>query len=124
MPGQLAIVERAHRGAVEKQYYDCLYNLRLHLRLGPLDVLLRGTAVTYAVESARTPDLRVGDHVVSTVSSPAVDLGKLMADGARVWVEETDVRSHGLTADLLLSGVDVAAAGDLSWASYDLVYYF
>ncbi|MFC7617397.1 hypothetical protein ACFQV2_32245 [Actinokineospora soli] len=43
MADTLAIVERAYRGAVEKQFFDALYlAVELHRQLGGMDLLLRG----------------------------------------------------------------------------------
>ena len=127
MTTQLAIVERAYRGAVEKQFFDCLTGLRLHRRLGPLDVQLRGVAVLYASAAARTPAVRLGPATVDTLTEPAADLRTLMADDVGIWVEAADAGCFGLTGPgALLPGVAVATAAELAvrWARYDLVYYF
>ena len=123
----LAIIERAHRGALETQFSDALYCAFLfHRHLGGLDVLLRGPAVTYASRTARTPRLRLGERVVDTLSEPRGGLGVLLEAGVRVWAEEPGLRAHGLDGDgSLLPGVGSVAAGAMAarWPDYRAVFY-
>ncbi|WP_447038495.1 hypothetical protein [Streptomyces sp. DSM 118878] len=128
----LAIIERAHRGALETQFSDALYCAFLfHRHLGGLDVLLRGPAVTYASRTARTPRLRLGDRVVDTLTEPRGGLGVLLEAGVRIWAEEPGLRAHGLDGDgpdgdgPLLPGVGSVAAGAMAarWPDYRAVFY-
>lgn len=126
MPGSLAILERAYRGAVEKQFFDSLcLAVELHRQLGGLDLLLCGPAVSYALRAAPPPALRLGDRVLDTLSDPRADLRRLLAAGVRVWVREPDLAALGLAGgDRLLDGVRLAPAGLAArWPDYRTVFY-
>lgn len=95
----LAIVERAYKGAVEKQYFDSLYlAAELHRQLGGLDILLRGAAATYAVPAADTGALVLGGRAIDTLPDPRADLATLLDGGAAVFVERRGLSQHGLDA--------------------------
>jgi hypothetical protein len=126
MAASLAIVERAYRGAVEKQFFDSLcLAAELHRQLGGLDLLLCGPAVSYALRAGPPPALRFGDRVVDTLSDPRATLRWLLAAGVRVWVCAPDLAALGLAGDgRLLDGVRPAPA-DLAarWPDYRTVFY-
>jgi hypothetical protein len=109
----LAIVERAFRGAVEKQFVDALFlAVELHRQMGGMDILLRGPAVTYAARNARVPALRLGDRVVDTLSDPRADVRRLLESGLVVYAEEPGLAAYGLdSGDQLLDGVRRMPAG-------------
>jgi hypothetical protein len=123
----LAIVERAHRGAVETQFSDALYCAFLfHRHLGGLDVLLRGPAVSYAARAAQAPPLRLGNTVFSTVTDPRKGLDVLMESGVGVWAEQPDLLAYGLAGqEALLPGVRSVPGGSMAarWAGYRAVFY-
>ncbi len=123
----LAIVERAHRGALETQFADALYCAFLfHRALGGLDVLLRGAAVTYAGRAAVTPVLRLGNREIGTLTDARSGLQALLDAGSRIWVEEPDLSEHGLSGDgLLTPGVQSVPAGVIAarWPDYRAVFY-
>lgn len=127
MPGGgLAIIERAHRGAVEAQFYDTLFIAVLFKNsLGRLDLLLRGMAVTYALTGAHTPDLRVGARDVTTLSDPQAGLRGLMDEQTSVYVDEQDLAALGRTTDDLIPGVRPIAGAVLAkrWPDYAEVLY-
>jgi hypothetical protein len=125
-PRALAIVEKAYRGALEKQFFDALYlAVELHRQLGGLDLLLRGRAVTYGVRAEPVPALRIGGRTVDTLTDPRRDLRTLMDTGVRVHAEEDGLAAHGLGPDRLLDGVlPVSGAGmALRWPEYRMVCY-
>ncbi|MCZ4123110.1 hypothetical protein [Streptomyces sp. H39-S7] len=123
----LAIIERAHRGALETQFSDALYCAFLfHRHLGGLDVLLRGPAVTYAAQAGRAPELRLGGHAFTTVTDPRKGLDVLVGSGVGVWAEEPDLSAYGLTSEeSLLPGVRRVAAGSMAarWSDYRTVFF-
>ncbi|MFL6129409.1 MAG: hypothetical protein ACJ73E_10140 [Mycobacteriales bacterium] len=126
MPGSLAIVERAYRGAVEKQFFDSLcLAVELHRQLGGLDLLLRGPAVSYALRADPPPALRLGGRVLDTLSDPRADLRRLLDAGVRVWVSGPDLAALGLAgAGRLLAGVRPAPAELAArWPDYRTVFY-
>ncbi|MFJ4095306.1 hypothetical protein ACIPYS_27265 [Kitasatospora sp. NPDC089913] len=123
----LAIVDRAYRGAVEKQFVDTLYLVReLHRQMGGLDILLRGQAVGYAARAARVAPLRFGDRVVETLSDPRRDVQALLDAGIRVLAEEPGLTASGLAGrEQLLEGVELigARAAAESWSGYGTVCF-
>lgn len=126
MAGTLAIVERAYRGAVEKQFFDSLcLAAELHRRLGGLDLLLRGPAVSYALRADPPPPLKLGDRVLDTLTDPRAGLRRLLNAGVRVWVAGADLAALGLAGgDRLLDGVVPAPAGLAArWGDYRTVCY-
>jgi hypothetical protein len=127
MTAALGIVERAHRGAVEKQFFDGLYlAAELHRQLGGLEILLRGAAAGCAARTATVEPLRFGGCVVGTLSDPADGVRRLLADGVAVWVEEPDLVALGLAGDgRLWDGVRTVPAGALAarWAEFRMVFF-
>ncbi|OSP44744.1 hypothetical protein B7767_03270 [Streptomyces sp. 13-12-16] len=126
-PGRsLAIVERAYRGAVETQFSDALYCAYLfHRHLGGLDVLLRGSAVTYAVRAGEPPALSLGGRPLTTVNDPRENLAVLLDSEVGVWVEEPDLLAHGLTRDALVPEVRTVPGGAMAarWPVYRAVFH-
>ena len=122
----LAIVERGYRGSVEVQFCDLGYLARgLHVQLRGLDVVLRGSAVTFALAGEFRPTLAIGATVVDTLADQRRSLHGLIADGADVYVDEPDLRSLGLSADRLLPGVTCLDTTKLagSWPDYEGVWF-
>jgi len=123
----LAIVERAYRGALEKQFFDALYMVvELHRQMGGTDILLRGNAVTYAVRDAEVPPVRLGRRTVDTLTDPRRDLRTLLELGVRVLVEEADLSACGFGAgDLLGPEVSTHSAEEIAarWGDYWMVCF-
>ncbi|MFE9635243.1 hypothetical protein [Streptomyces sp. NPDC006463] len=121
----LAIVERGYRGALEKQFFDELYlATELHRQLGGLDILLRGSAVSYAVDAGPVPALRIGNRTVDTLSDPREGLRTLLGAGVRVWVEEPDIEALG-SAHPLIEGIGLTRRGETAerWTDYRMVLF-
>ncbi|MFD9375453.1 hypothetical protein ACFWBH_07910 [Streptomyces sp. NPDC059999] len=121
----LAIVERGYRGALEKQFFDELYlATELHRQLGGLDVLLRGSAVTYALDAGPVPSLRIGARTVDTLSDPRKGLRTLLDAGVRIRVEEPDIEALGSTRPLI-EGIALTRRGETAerWAHYRMVFF-
>jgi hypothetical protein len=121
----LAIVERGYRGALEKQFFDELYlATELHRQLGGLDVLLRGPAVTYALDAPPPPALRIGDRTVDTLTDPREGLRSLLDAGVGVWVEEPALAALGSPRPPL-DGVRLARQGEVAarWGEYRMVFF-
>jgi len=124
----LAIVERGYRGALEKQFFDELYlATELHRQLGGLDILLRGQAVTYALNAGPPPPLRIGNRTVDTLSDPRKGLRTLLEAGVGVWAEEPALAAVGAggSPGRLLRGIRVARDGELAarWTEYRMVCF-
>lgn len=121
----LAIVERAYRGAVEVAYFDALFlGIEIHRQLG-LDLLLRGEAVTYAVDAPPPEPLLVGKRLLRTLDAPRADLLRLRDLGVGIRVEREDLEPLGLRADRLIDGVECVAAGESAarWPDYDRIFF-
>ncbi|GIG63043.1 hypothetical protein Lfu02_74150 [Longispora fulva] len=126
MPGRyLAVVDRAYRGGPEVQFCDLLYLARgLHRQLGGLDVVLRGSAVTFAVDTNPLPRLRVGARYLD-LPDPRRSLRALLAADSAVSVDEPALRALGLTPDRVLPGVVCRDSASLTrdWPDYEGVWF-
>lgn len=121
----LVVLERGHRGTAEVQFADSLYVCRgLHRQLGGIDLLLRGSSVTFGVDTAPVPPVSIGDRLVHVPDRTAA-VRALLDDGVRVWVDERDLRSRGFDTDRLIGGVlpgDTAALA-ATWSDYQGVWF-
>ncbi|MFJ2847508.1 hypothetical protein GTY20_37860 [Streptomyces sp. SID4946] len=122
------IVERAHRGAVEAQFSDELYFARaLHRMSGSVDVLLRGPATGYAIDTGPVPAPPSAHGTALPLADPRHSLRALLADGAPVWVEEAGLALFGASASTrLMPDVRLVARDDdgPDWSKYDRVWFF
>ncbi|AOR31291.1 hypothetical protein BFF78_09790 [Streptomyces fodineus] len=121
----LAIVERGYRGALDKQFFDELYlATELHRQLGGLDILLRGTAVGYALDAPPPPALRIGARTLDTLTDPRAGLRSLLEAGVGVWVEEPALTALGSPRPPL-AGIRLARDGEVAarWAEYRMVFF-
>lgn len=129
MNDYLVIIEDGYRGSIESQFVDMLYFIREMNRQfdkidSGVDVVLRGSAVTYAVPGP-VPSIRVGDRKVDTLTDPHESLRRLIGEGAKVRVEEDDLRTLGLTKDDLLDNVELVSSNEtaLFWKDYRHVWF-
>ena len=125
--GVLAVIERGYRGSVEVQYGDLLYVCRgLHGALGGVDLVLRGSAVTFALAGGGVPaELPAADTEPGVVPDPRAGLAGLIAAGSRVWVDEPDLRAIGCADAELLSGAERRDTDLMSelWPEYREVWF-
>ena len=125
-PALLVVIEHGYRGSAEVQFSDLLYVcLGLHSRLGGADLLLRGGAVSFAVEAGPVPPLRIGARLLETAPDPRRSLARLLAAGVRAWADEADLNHRGFTADRLIDGVAAADGAELAaqWPEYQRVWF-
>ncbi|MEU7647509.1 hypothetical protein [Streptomyces huasconensis] len=124
----LLVVERAHRGAVETQFSDELYFAHaLHRQSGGLDVLLRGPAAGYALDTDPLPAPTGSRGTALPLADPRRSLRTLLAEGAGVWVERADLAAFGAGAPArLVPGVRLATQEDEApdWSAYDRIWFF
>ncbi|MFD3875217.1 hypothetical protein [Streptomyces sp. NPDC058623] len=123
---RLLIIERAYRGSVETQFADVLYLAReLNRQQGGLDILLRGLAVTFAAaDPVRARPVRIGRRDLDTLPDPREALRTLLADGAGVWAEESDLARFETGPHWVLPGVRRAAPdGPPDWSAYRGVHF-
>jgi len=121
----LAIIERAHRGAVEQQYAHVLWLVHGLHRQSPMTVLLRGTAAVYALDAEPPPRLRLGGAELVHVPDYRAAMDRLRTDGATVLVSAEcldRVRSPGAP---LLPGVTPVTAAEIAAtaAACDRIWY-
>lgn len=134
----LILVERAYRGGVEEQYNGVIYQIRGFRRqfAGPIAVVLRGAAVTFAIAgrsavtrgTGRPPVARggAGPEPVHTRPGYAADLRALLVEGGDVYAVTEDCRRLGVATAGLLAGVAPISAGELPALAEraDRIFYF
>lgn len=121
----LLVIERGYRGAVEVQFSDLLYVcLGLDSQFGGVDLVLRGSAVGYAVDAPPAPAVCVGDHRIE-VPDPRGPLRELLSSGRRVWVDGADLERAGFGPDRLIDEVRVTDTTRLTteWPNYQGVWF-
>lgn len=125
-PALLVVIERGYRGTAEVQFSDLLYVCRgLHTQLGGVDLVLRGSAVSFAVDAKPVPSLFVGPQLVAAIPDPRRSLRELLASGVRAWVDEVDLGRCGFSTDRLFHGVVLGDTAELAatWPEYQGVWF-
>jgi sulfur transfer complex TusBCD TusB component (DsrH family) len=106
MAKTLQIVESAYRATLEEQDDTVLWITAAMKGAGAeLDVLLRGSAVNYAVKSQDASGLSFGARKQSNPPNIAGDVEQLLAKGIELYVVEDDVAERGLERVDLISGI-------------------
>jgi hypothetical protein len=122
----LAVLERpVQTGQVETSYADLLYVVReLHRQFGGVQLLLRGAAVTAAVDGRHDPPA-LGPTLRAVAPSPAEGLAALLADGVTVRADLASLTRLGLAPQRLVSGVRPCDAGRLAeeLPAYERVWF-
>jgi hypothetical protein len=123
----LSLVGTAYRGTVEEQD-DTILWLTHMLKSSGLDmtVLLRSSAVNYAVRGQGVTGPRFGDTVVEHPPALDGDLAGLMDHGVPVLYVEEDARLLGLPADRLIDGVEGVSLRDFAGlcGGFDQVWHW
>jgi len=111
----LSIVGTAYRGTVEEQD-DTILWLTHMLKTGGLDitVLLRTSAVNYAVRGQDAAGLHFGAATVEHPPALDTDLAGLMDHGVPVLYVEDDAAALGLGADRMIDGVEAVPMRDVA----------
>lgn len=110
----LAIVERAHRGAVEQQYAHVLWLAHGLHRQSPMTVLLRGMACVYALEARAVPPVDLAGAPWGSTPDYSAAIARLHEDGATVLVSADSLQSLGLTGRPILATVTEASDVDIA----------
>lgn len=122
----LAILDRAYRGTAEAQFFDALYGaLVLGGSLGGMDVVLRGTAVSAAVDRGDRPVLRLASVELDVLPDHRGVLAAMVGAGRSVWADEADLAALGLADAPLVPGVRRCDTTGLAvrWGDYDGVWF-
>lgn len=121
----LAIIERAHRGAVEQQYAHVLWLAHGLHRQSPMTVLLRGLAAGYALAADPAPPPLLGGVLWGHAPDYRAAMGRLHADGATVLVCGDCLDRLGRRGDPLLPGITVVSADEIAAtaAECDRIWY-
>lgn len=126
-PPVLCVLDRAHRGAVEAQFFHALYGLLdLHDQFERVDVALRGPAVTLAVEEDDyRPSVRLGTMRIDTLPDYRGSVRDLVAEGFTVFVDREAVTALGFAPERLVAGTVLLDSAELAlrWPEYDQVWF-
>jgi len=110
----LQIVETAYRATLEEQDDTVLWFTRaLRVAGAPVDVLLCGTAVNYAVRNQDAGGLQVGEWNQRHPPAIEQEIARLMEDGARVAALAEDLTERGIAPETLLPGVELLSRRSL-----------
>lgn len=103
----LHIVETGYRATLEEQDDPVLW-LAQSLRNNGADghVLLRGSAVSYAVKGQDASGLAFGERRQTQPPRLADDLARLHGSGAALYVVDEELKERGIRADELIDGVE------------------
>lgn len=123
----LQIIDAGYRCTIEEQDEPVLW-LTAVLKGAGADtaVLLRGTAVNYAVKGQNAAGLSIGGKAQTNPPRPDDDLGKLVAKGVDVYVVDDDAAERGLERNDFVAGVkSVSRAGVAKlFSSYDQIWHW
>jgi len=110
----LQIVETAYRATLEEQDDTVLwFTQALRSVSASVDVLLWGTAVSYAVRGQSATGFRVGRW--SQQHPPAIEreIVELIESGARIAALEEDLAERGIASESLIAGIEVLSRKSL-----------
>ncbi len=111
----LQIIESAYRATLEEQDDTVLWFTRALRAAGAqADVLLQGSAVSYAVQAQDASGLRLGAW--QQVHPPAIaeELAALIGSGARVAAIKEDLDERGIAARQLVADVELLGRKSLA----------
>jgi intracellular sulfur oxidation DsrE/DsrF family protein len=121
----LNIVSTGYRATLEEQDDTVLWLLQALKGAGAdVDVVLRNSAVNYAVAGQNAAGLAFGERRQSQPPRIGDDLARIIAKGMRVYVVEDDLAERGIAAEDMLPGMQVMRADQLPRliADYDNVW--
>ena len=123
----LNIIETAYRATLEEQD-DTIVWITGAMRGagGDLDILLRRSAVNYAVTGQDASGLVFGDWHQTQPPHIADDLAGLIEKGVGVFVVSEDLEALGITRDSLVPGVKPIIRSDIAGLirSHDQVWHW
>jgi len=119
------MIESAYRATLEEQDDTVLWFTRAIRGAGAAaDVLLCGTAVSYALRGQSVEGFQVGAW--SQRHPPAIEheIRKLMESGARVVALAEDLTERGITASQVIAGIEMLSRKSLAglFGQYDRIW--
>ena len=123
----LNIIESAYRATLEEQDDTIVWLTHAMRGAGaPIDVLLRGNAVNYAVRGQDASGLEFGRWKQTAPPRIEHDIASLIVKGATVFVLSDDLEQRGLAAASLLEGVRPLSQQALPglMSGYDRVWHW
>lgn len=123
----LNIVETPYRATLEEQDDTVLWLTHALKGAGAdIGVLLRGSAVNYAVKGQDASGLSFGERRQTQPPRIEQDLAGLVGKGVKVMLVEDDLAERGLGKDDLIAGIESVprAAMPKLLAAYDLVWHW
>ena len=121
----LQIIEPAYRATLEEQDDTVLWFTRALRAAGAqADVLLQGSAVSYAVRAQDARGLRLGAWQQVHPPAIAAELTALIASGARIAAIKEDLADRGITARQLVADVELLGRRSLAglFGQYDRIW--
>jgi len=121
----LQVVESAYRATLEEQDDTVLWFTRAIRGAGAAaDVLLTGTAVSYAVRGQSAAGLRIGAWSQRHPPAIETEITKLVESGARVVALSEDLADRGIAKEAMLPGIESLGRKSLGglFAQYDRVW--
>jgi intracellular sulfur oxidation DsrE/DsrF family protein len=110
----LNIVSTGYRATLEEQDDTVLWLLQVLKGAGAeMDVVLRNSAVGYAIARQDASGLAFGERRQSQPPRISEDVARLVTKGMRVFVVEDDLLERGITREELTPGLHVMRAGEL-----------
>ena len=121
----LNIVSTGYRATLEEQDDTVLWLLQALKGAGAeVDVVLRNSAVNYAVAGQNAAGLAFGERIQTQPPRIGDDLARIVSKGMRVYVVEDDLAERGIGAEDMLPGMQLMRADQLPRlvADYDNVW--
>lgn len=121
----LQIVETAYRATLEEQDDTVLWFTRAIRGAGaPADVLLIGTAVSYAVRGQDAAGLEIGAWSQRHPPAIELDLTRLLQSGAGVAAITEDLEERGIAPESIIHGVERVSRRALNslFGQYDRIW--
>lgn len=110
----LQILTTGYRGTLEEQDDQVLWLTHmLHNSGADIDLLLRGTAVNYALQRQNARGLALGEWRQSQPPDIAGEVEALVRKGARVFVESDELMQRGIRRDETCADVAFVATSEL-----------
>ena len=103
----LSVIDTAYRATQEEQDDAGLWFSGAVRNAGlDVDILLTGNGVNYAVKGHPKTSLTVGGGEVSHPFNPEIDLERLAANGAKLYMVREDVEERGIETSTLIGSIE------------------